>query len=386
MSSEDAGAHRTFRPGTVDEQKLLRLIFENLPEVAIIAMDLDGRITSWNPGAERLLGHSASEVLGQHARIIFTPEDREQGEAERELRLARQHGRAEDERWHLRRDGTRFWGSGVVMLVRGDGKPVGLVKIMRDMTAQHQLQEQRKAHARELERRVAEATAALQRRARQLEVLGRHLQEAERRERRRLAKVLHDELQQLLAAVSMRVQFVQNESAPPGALGEAQRILEQAIDTARTLSHELSPAVLSNEGFVPALHWLAQTMQQRHQIPVEVEADDQLTAMICPTVGDTLLQMARELLFNVIKHADASRAWIVATRTESGGARLTVADDGVGFDEAVIAGEKPESTHGLHDIREKLTLWSGEMRIEPREGGGSRVVLEIAQLPESNAA
>jgi two-component system, chemotaxis family, CheB/CheR fusion protein len=92
-------------------------------------------VTSWNQGAQRLLGYSEAEALGQPADIIFTPEDRAAQAPQDEARVARSEGRASDERIHLRKDGSRFRGTGTMMLMRNAaGEAVGVVKILRDLT------------------------------------------------------------------------------------------------------------------------------------------------------------------------------------------------------------------------------------------------------------
>src|SRR5689334_13624154 len=91
----------------------VRLIVENAREYAIFSMDLDRRITTWNIGAQRLLGFSEEEVLGRSADLIFTQEDCAAGIPEREALTATRDGKAVDERWHVRKDGSRFWASGV---------------------------------------------------------------------------------------------------------------------------------------------------------------------------------------------------------------------------------------------------------------------------------
>ena len=85
-------------------EDLYRKSIEEVRDYAIFFTDLDGRVANWNQGAERILGYSESEVLGQDAAIFFTPEDRALGEPEREIATAAALGRAEDERWHLRRE------------------------------------------------------------------------------------------------------------------------------------------------------------------------------------------------------------------------------------------------------------------------------------------
>jgi PAS domain S-box-containing protein len=113
---------------------LLEAIIESAQDYAVITMASDRTVTSWNPGAETLLGWSQGEAVGRSADVIFTPEDRDADRPQIETELAQQAGRAEDERWHMRRDGSRFWGSGLLMPLRGEGIS-GYVKIMRDRTA-----------------------------------------------------------------------------------------------------------------------------------------------------------------------------------------------------------------------------------------------------------
>jgi PAS domain S-box-containing protein len=119
------------------DRTLCRAILESASDYAILTIDLDGRITSWNAGARNLLGWAEAEALGMDGGLLFTPEDRERGAPEAEMAQAREAGRAEDERWHLRRDGSRFWGSGLMTPLRGSPIP-GFLKIMRDRTERRQ--------------------------------------------------------------------------------------------------------------------------------------------------------------------------------------------------------------------------------------------------------
>jgi PAS domain S-box-containing protein len=117
---------------------------EEIRDYAIFMTDPDGRITNWNIGAQHILGYSEEEIIGKHASKFFTPEDRAKDVPQKELATAAVAGRAEDERWHIRRDGSRFWASGVVTPVRSDtGKLLGFSKVMRDMTERNRLTEER---------------------------------------------------------------------------------------------------------------------------------------------------------------------------------------------------------------------------------------------------
>ncbi|WP_244537541.1 PAS domain S-box protein [Methylobacterium sp. yr596] len=112
-----------------------RAIFDSAVDFAIITTDHEGRVTAWNPGAERILGWPAGEMVGQPAATFFTPEDRAAGWPETEMRCVSEMGRAADERWHLRKDGSRFWASGEMMPLHSpDGAEMGFLKILRDRT------------------------------------------------------------------------------------------------------------------------------------------------------------------------------------------------------------------------------------------------------------
>jgi PAS domain S-box-containing protein len=119
-------------------EELLRLVVESATDFAIIAMDGQGKVTSWNFGAERLLGFVEGEIIGGDGDVVFIPEDRAAGAPEKERAEARAKGRAEDERCHQRKDGSRFWGSGLLMPL-ADGS--GFVKILRDLTERRAAQE-----------------------------------------------------------------------------------------------------------------------------------------------------------------------------------------------------------------------------------------------------
>src|SRR5687767_40849 len=93
---------------------LFQLLVESAKEYAIFTTDPKGLITSWNAGAERISGYSEKEALGKNAALFFVPEDRQAQEHEKELKTAAGEGRAVNERWHIKKDGTRFWGSGFV--------------------------------------------------------------------------------------------------------------------------------------------------------------------------------------------------------------------------------------------------------------------------------
>src|SRR4051794_2672310 len=136
-----------------DSRERYRLIVEGATAYAIFTTDMRGMVTTWNPGAELIFGYAEAEMLGQDARIIFTPGDRDAGAAEVEMRTAEAEGRALDERWHLRKSGERFWANGLVMPLRDDAdRTRGFLKILRDMSEQRELEESLRQRSADLER------------------------------------------------------------------------------------------------------------------------------------------------------------------------------------------------------------------------------------------
>lgn len=119
-----------------ESESRYRQIVEGAEDFAIIRVDAAGVIESWNSGAQRITGWTAEETIGQNEDLFFTPEDREQGIPDHELNRAQTQGRSVNERWHIKKDGSRFWGSGLTMHLDQQGG--GYLKMFRDRTSEHQ--------------------------------------------------------------------------------------------------------------------------------------------------------------------------------------------------------------------------------------------------------
>ncbi|BDL41787.1 PAS domain S-box protein [Methylorubrum sp. GM97] len=134
----EAGEAEALREASRTEYRR-KAVFDSARDYAIVLMDLEGKVTDWNSGAAEILGWQPEEMCGHPADAFFTPEDRAAGIPAREMQAALEKGRGIDERWHLRRDGERFWANGEMMVLRdGDGAAIGFVKILRDRTEQKQ--------------------------------------------------------------------------------------------------------------------------------------------------------------------------------------------------------------------------------------------------------
>jgi PAS domain S-box-containing protein len=134
-----------------ETEHLLQMLVEDVKDYAIILLDTNGNVLTWNRGAERLKGWKASEIIGQYLSRFYTPEDIEKGKVEMELRTAAQEGRYEDEGWRVRKDGTRFWANVVVTALHDDkGNLRGFGKVTRDLTERRLNEEKLRQQAQEI--------------------------------------------------------------------------------------------------------------------------------------------------------------------------------------------------------------------------------------------
>jgi two-component system sensor histidine kinase UhpB len=230
-----------------------------------------------------------------------------------------------------------------------------------------------------LEHRVTERTAEVQDQAEQLRALAAELSHAEQQERKRLAKVLHDHIQQLLVAARMHLQALKLEDAAAGRvapLAQAiESILAEAIEASRSLAVELSPPVLHEVGLIAGLEWLADHVREQSRFRVEVKSDNG-TEPAEEEVRLLLFECVRELLLNAIKHSGQSQAAVTVEHTPDKKIKITVADAGTGFDPSLLkARSKKTSTFGLFSIQQRLAHLGGSVQIESASGQGVRVTL-----------
>lgn len=150
--------------GTISSrERFLEAIVQSAIDYAIISMDLDGLVTSWNEGAVKILGWAAEDMIGKPATVFFTQEDRENGIPQKEMTAALNRGRGSDERWHLRADGTMFWASGEMMALRApDDKTIGFIKILRDRTGERERADRERLLMHELAHRMKNTLSVVQ--------------------------------------------------------------------------------------------------------------------------------------------------------------------------------------------------------------------------------
>ena len=214
---------------------------------------------------------------------------------------------------------------------------------------------------------------------RQIRSLATSLTIAEQRERRRIAQILHDDLQQRLFAVKMQLSFLQQnyQEGNPESIKEDTENLENwladAIDTTRRLSVDLSPVALPDSTLADSLGWLAEEMRERYGLQVRLKTDGLLPALD-EHLRILLFESIREVLFNVVKHSDSLQA-DVGLRKADGKLQVDIRDHGKGFDSEQVL-NNAKTAHGLLDIRNRLNLLGCRMEIESHPGDGTQVLIE----------
>ncbi len=160
MQSRNHGeAPRRSEEGLRESEERFRLLVEGVKDYAIFMLDPDGRVTTWNAGAEHIKGYKAEEIIGQHFSIFYTDEDVRRGHPEEELRLAGEHGTYEEEGIRVRKDGSTFWANVVITALRDDaGNIRGFAKVTRDITARKDADERERllAHEQAIRQRATE--------------------------------------------------------------------------------------------------------------------------------------------------------------------------------------------------------------------------------------
>ena len=248
-----------------DSEQRFRVLVEAVRDYAIFMLDPHGHISSWNLGAERIKGYKASEIIGQHFSVFYPEKDRDK--PARELEIAIQEGRVEDEGWRVRKDGSQFWASVVITALRDeDGELIGFAKVTRDIT-----ERVRSQHALE------ESQRKLQISERSLRDLSLHLLRTQDEERRQIGRDLHDSLGQYLSVLKMRLDAlrtaaVRSNSSNADELEQCSQLMNEAVQEVRTISYLLYPPMLEEMGLKTAVPWYLDGFAQRSGISTDFEA------------------------------------------------------------------------------------------------------------------
>jgi len=372
----------------------LRLMMESVEDYAILMLGVHGNIEMWSSGAERAFGYTAEEVIGQNVAIIFTPEDRRREIPLKERETARENGRAADERWHLRKDGTRFYVSGSLSALHDtDGAVKGYVKIARDLSEQRRVEEELRRANDELEVRVRERTFELAKvneslrdeiseRIQTEKDRGRLLRQivrAQDDERRRIARDIHDHIGQQMTALRLSLARLDQDSGD----AETREKLEQTKTIAQRLdadvdflAWELRPATLDDIGLAEAMSTFVGQWSTHSGVEAQFHTTGFEKGRLSPETETNLYRILQEALNNTLKYAHAKRVDVLLERRDNQ-VVLIVEDDGIGFNPNKEASGDGNRGMGLIGMRERAAIVGGTLQIESQPDAGTTIFARV---------
>ena len=311
---------------------LYRLLIESVTDYAIFVLDPEGRIASWNPGAARLKGYSEQEIIGRHFSIFYSDDEVSSGKPAKELEIASQEGRVEDEGWRLRKDGSRFWANVVITALHDEtGALVGFAKITRDLTKRREAEEQ----ARELAASEAERKQAV-REKEEILALSRMLKEqtdeyrAQTEELQTLAAELEETNDELASAISQARQAVLTAQR---AERQARYLVKTGDILASSLNYEKTLQELADMVVPELADWCGVSV-----------VDGQVRQVAVAHVDPKKTQMARDLSRRYPQDPDAKTGVPNVLRTGKPELHSEITDD-------LLVASAKDREH-LHILRE----------------------------------
>ena len=342
----------------------LRAVAGNTKEFAIMTLDVNGSVTSWNLGAELMFGYREPEIIGEHFERLFVPEDRASGEPERELRNAREDGRAVDERWHLRKDGSRFFCSGTTTPIF-EGAAEGYAKIARDLTERQRLDEQRDELLKS-------------------EMQVRKQLEAAHTMRSEFLAILSHELKNPLNLILMNTELIARtpETAGSRKLARAVDIIRrtvrtqsQIIDDLLDLSRLHTGKLALSRTALPAKPLIERILEglRPEASSKKLELSGEIDDLVVYADAVRLEQIVWNLLSNAVKFTPSRGRIAVRLARDGPCARLEVNDSGMGVE-----------SKSIERVFDMFSQADGAMTTR-RDGGlgiGLALVKQLAELHE----
>jgi PAS domain S-box-containing protein len=344
-----------------ETEKRFRKIFAEAA-ISISLVDRDGQLLDANPAFLKMLGYEKHEIVGKSFQDLLHQEDaRISARLFKELWGGKRDAYSRENRY-LHKDNRLVWGQATVSMLRdAGGLPQFAITMIADITDRKKAEEDIRTYQE------------------QLQWLASLLSLTEERERRRLATDLHDHIGQALAISKIKLGVLQKsviaeDQAKP--LSEVRELIEQMIQDTRSLTFELSLPVLYELGFEAAVEWYAKHIRSQHGIKVDVQKD-LLPIPMDDEIKVLLFRSVRELMINIVKHAQARNAR-VTIRREGEDVNIAVEDDGVGIQD--VFGDprlRSNGGFGLFSIRERLHYLGGQVEVESGNSQGTRVTLMV---------
>jgi PAS domain S-box-containing protein len=372
-----------------ESEERFRTLANAVPSIVWTAAP-DGTILYSNEHWYKYTGINPENNASNWAELVLHPDDYERCVREWTHALETVPDEYLIEVRNRRHDGQYRWFQTRAIPIRDvDGKVIAWYGVTTDIHdrieavhAMRESQQQLQFLNESLEQKVNEQTAEVRR-------LTANLTKAEHRERRRIAQILHEDLQQRLYTVKLKLallidRFKDKESEVEAELLETNHQIDEILALTRNLTVQLSPPILRDEGLTQALTWLASQMYQRQGLQIEIQAGDSF-AIRDEAVQVLLFNCVRELLFNIVKHAGVNRATVALQHVDDN-LRIEVRDEGKGFNvPSLLRNNKnvnydngeARASFGLPTLRYQLGLLGGKMDIQSEPGAGTRITITI---------
>jgi PAS domain S-box-containing protein len=352
--------------------EIFRLLVDSVKDYAIFLLDPDGKVSSWNQGAERIKGYKADEIIGKHFSCFYPPEAQESRWPDRELEIAGKEGRYADEGLRVRKDGTTFWAHVVITALRDStGELRGFSKVTRDLTERRALEDRSRQLNKELRARVAELMESqrqVELRTLELQKLSSELMRIQDEERRRLARTLHDDLGQELTALKIELD-VQNRSEKNGknSLSAALELTNSALNKVRSMSYLLHPPLLDESGLLPALHWYFEGLNKRGPVRISFDFKPTMFPRLPNDLETAIFRVIQESLTNVYRHSGSADARIdLSYELDTVIVRVRDFGKGIADNKAMLSASVGV---GISGMKERIKQLYGELRVVRAEPG-----------------
>jgi two-component system sensor histidine kinase UhpB len=362
-----------------DATRRLGAIVESSSD-AILSVTPDGFVTSWNVGAERIFGYTATEMIGRSI-LTLIPDHLHRDKAWLLATVRGAHDIHAYDAVRLTKDGRSIDVSVTLSPLKDAvGQFVGVSKVIRDISERKQAETLLHQAHEALEIKVQERTGELRRANNSLRELSGRLMQVQEEERSRLARDLHDEVGQLLTALKIDLQEIQHGEVREtrfDSLTDSLELVDHLLTQVRTLALDLRPSLLDDLGLVPALRWYANRQATRNGWSLSLSVEE-MTERVPAPIEVACFRVVQEALTNIAKYARARTIDLTLRRQEEE-VTLILQDDGVGFD-VLAARQRAQGgkSIGLLGMEERVRLAGGNLVIVSTPGHGTRLQLSFA--------